>query len=62
MGCDPGGMESSAPTAAPADLSWGAFTEDTPWVLDREHNGTAGVAVDASMHEVDVGCAGLTAR
>jgi hypothetical protein len=32
------------------------------WVLDREHNGTAGVAVDASMREVDVGCAGLTAR
>lgn len=32
------------------------------WVLDRAHNGTAGVAIDASMREVDVGCAGLTAR
>lgn len=28
-------METSATASAAADLSWGAFTEDGPWVLDR---------------------------
>ena len=29
-------MESSATASAAADLAWGAFTEDGPWVLDRD--------------------------
>jgi len=32
------------------------------WLLDRAQTGTAGIAVDASMHEVDAGCGGLSAR
>lgn len=31
-----GVMESSATASAAADLAWGAFTEDGPWVLDRD--------------------------
>jgi ubiquinone biosynthesis protein len=31
--CDPGRMDQPS---APADRAWGAFTDDTPWVLDRD--------------------------
>ena len=29
--------EPDVATDEPADLSWGAFTRETPWVLDRDH-------------------------
>jgi hypothetical protein len=63
FGATPGAGEGRMMTLGSTNMSTVRVKQgEQLWLLDRAQSGTAGIAVDASMREVDAGCGGLSAR